>query len=163
MWLFVSLSAVVVLLIAAPLLLRFRPRWVAAFNLEITNRITGHFAGRLPGFGIVIHRGRTSGKVYRTPVNVFRVHQQFLIALTYGRESQWVRNVLAAGGCQLVTRGKLYNLVAPMIVHDHSRRHFPWFVRLVLWAIAAEDFMRISVSPAQGLVESSRASRGKIA
>jgi deazaflavin-dependent oxidoreductase (nitroreductase family) len=163
MGLFVFLSALVGLLIAAALLVRFRPRWMAAFNLAVTNRITGHFAGRLPGFGIVIHRGRTSGKVYRTPVNVFRVQGEFLIALTYGRDSQWVRNVLAAGGCQLVTRGKLYELAGPAIVHDSSRRRFPWLVRLVLGTIAANDFMRISASPDQRWVESSGVSRGKIA
>jgi hypothetical protein len=43
-------------LIAAPvLLIRFRTRWVAAFNRAVTNRITSPFAGRLPGFGIVTH------------------------------------------------------------------------------------------------------------
>jgi hypothetical protein len=36
------------------------------------DRITGLFAGWLPGFGILTHVGRKSGKVYRTPINVFR-------------------------------------------------------------------------------------------
>ena len=90
-----------VLVLASTLLIRFHKRWVAAFNLAVTNRITSRFAGRLPGFGIVTHVGRKSGKVYRTPVNVFRAPEGFLIALTYGRESEWVRNVLAAGGCEL--------------------------------------------------------------
>jgi hypothetical protein len=89
------------LLVLAPIvLIRFRKRWVAAFNLAVTNRITSRFAGRLPGFGILTHVGRTSGKVYRTPVNVFRAPEGVLIALTYGRESEWVRNVMAAGGCK---------------------------------------------------------------
>ena len=29
----------------------------------------------------------------------------YLLALTYGPDSDWVKNVLAAGGCELVTRG----------------------------------------------------------
>jgi hypothetical protein len=69
-------------------LIRFRKRWVAAFNLAVTNRITSRFAARLPGFGILAHLGRKSGKLYQTPVNVFRAPQGFLIALTYGRESE---------------------------------------------------------------------------
>src|SRR5260370_22962617 len=88
-------------------LMRCRKRWVAAFNRAITNRITSRFPARLPGFGIVTHVGRKSGRVYRTPVNVFRASEGFLIALTYGRESEWVRNVVAAEGCTLETRRRL--------------------------------------------------------
>src|SRR5580658_989815 len=84
-------------LVAPILLIRFRKRWVAAFNLAVTNRITSRFAARLPGFGIVTHVGRKSGIVYRTPVNVLGTPEGFLIALTYGRDSEWVKNVMAAG------------------------------------------------------------------
>jgi deazaflavin-dependent oxidoreductase (nitroreductase family) len=109
--------------LAVPILLiRFRKRWVAAFNLIVTNRITSRFAARLPGFGILTHVGRKSGRVYRTPVNVFRAPEGYLIALTYGRDSEWARNVLAAGGCQLETRRVRYQLSAPTIVHDPARR-----------------------------------------
>ena len=48
------------------------PRSLARFNLAVTNRITGPFAGRLPGFAVLEHVGRRSGTVRRTPVNVFR-------------------------------------------------------------------------------------------
>ena len=95
---FITLLAI---LLAPILLIRFRKRWVAAFNLAVTNRITSRFADRLPGFGILTHVGRKSGKVYRTPVNVFRAPEGFLVALTYGRESEWVKNVVAAGGARL--------------------------------------------------------------
>src|SRR6202047_496293 len=128
------------ILLAPILLIRFRKRWVAAFNLAVTNRITSRFAARLPGFGILTHVGRKSGRLYRTPVNVFRVPEGFLIALTYGRESEWVRNVLAAGGCELETRHVLYQLSAPTIVHDPTRRRFPLPVRIVLRFIGATDF-----------------------
>ena len=145
------ITAVVLLLaflLAPILLIRFRKRWVAAFNLAVTNRITSRFAGRLPGFGILTHVGRKSGKVYRTPVNVFRAPQGFLIALTYGRDSEWVKNVLAAGGCEIETRGVRYLLSAPTIVHDPTRRRFPLPVRFVLRLIGATDFMQLSISRA---------------
>jgi deazaflavin-dependent oxidoreductase (nitroreductase family) len=143
----ISLLAI---LLAPILLIRFRKRWVAAFNLAVTNRITSRFAARLPGFGILAHVGRKSGRVYRTPVNVFRVPEGFLIALTYGRESEWVKNVLAARGCELATRGAQYQLSAPTIVHDPTRRRFPFPVRIVLGLIGANDFMHLSTSRAQG-------------
>jgi deazaflavin-dependent oxidoreductase (nitroreductase family) len=140
-----AIAASVLLLLAlelAPILLiRFRKRWVAAFNLAVTNRITSRFAARLPGFGILTHVGRKSGKLYRTPVNVFRAPEGFLIALTYGRESEWVKNVVAAGACQIETRGVQYQLSAPTIVHDPTRRRFPVPVRVILGIIGANDFM----------------------
>jgi len=133
------------LLFAPVILIRFRKRWVAAFNKWFTNRITGRFAGRLRGFGILTHAGRKSGRLYHTPVNVFRAPNGFLIALTYGRESEWVKNVLAAGSCRLKTLGQVYELIAPAIVHDPTRRQFPLFVRGILSLIGADDFMQLSI------------------
>jgi deazaflavin-dependent oxidoreductase (nitroreductase family) len=143
------ITAVILLLailLAPILLIRFRKRWVAAFNLAVTNRITSRFAARLPGFGIITHVGRKSGRVYRTPVNVFRAPEGFLVALTYGRESEWVMNVVAAGGCHLETRGVRYHLSAPTIMRDPTRRRFPIPVRIVLRLIGANDFMQLSTS-----------------
>jgi hypothetical protein len=80
-------------------------------------------------------------------VNVFRAPEGFLIALTYGRESEWVKNVIAAGGCKLETRGVQYQLSAPTIVHDPTRRRFPIFV---LRLIGADDFMQLSTFRGQG-------------
>jgi deazaflavin-dependent oxidoreductase (nitroreductase family) len=134
----------------AVLLIRFRKRWVAAFNQAVTNRITCHFAGRLPGFAILTHTGRKSGRIYRTPVNVFRTPNGFLIALTYSREAEWVKNVLAAHGAQLKTRGQHYQLSEPIILHDPTRQNFPFVVRTVLWAIGANDFLQLAVATASG-------------
>src|SRR6202021_3040105 len=92
------------------LMMRFRKRWLAKINIAFTNRITGLFAGWLPGFGILTHLGRKSGRVFRTPINVFRVSNGFIIALTYSSQSEWVKNVLAAGGCEMRTRRKQYQL-----------------------------------------------------
>ena len=146
-----AVISLLAILLAPILLIRFRKRWVAAFNLAVTNRITSLFAARLPGFGILTHLGRKSGRAYRTPVNAFRAPEGFLIALTYGRDSEWVRNVVAAGRCELETRGVRYQLSAPTIVHDPTRRRFPLFVRIVLGIIGANDFMQLSPSPAPTL------------
>jgi hypothetical protein len=77
-------------------------------------------------------------------VNVFKVPDGFLIALTYGRDCQWVQNVLSVGGCQLETGRVLYQFSAPTIVHDPTRRRFPFFVRMILWLAGANDFMQLS-------------------
>jgi len=140
-------TAVIVLLtilVAPILLIRFHKRWVAAVNIAVTNRITSQFADRLPGFRILTHIGRKSGKFYRTPVNVFRAPNGFIIALTYSSQSEWVKNVLAAGGCELKTRGKKYHLSATKVVRDSMRRRFPIPVRVVLRIVGADEYMELS-------------------
>jgi deazaflavin-dependent oxidoreductase (nitroreductase family) len=142
---FIAASIALLAILSAPvLLIRFRKRWVAAFNRVFLNRITGLFAARLPGFGILTHVGRKSGRAYRTPVNVFRAPDGFLIALTYGRDSEWVKNVQAAGRCQLETRRIVYELSSPSIIHDPTRQRFPFPVRAILRLIGANDFMHLS-------------------
>ena len=142
-----SAAAIIIIAIAATgvLIMRFRKRWLAKINIAFTNRITGLFAGWLPGFGILKHLGRKSGRVYRTPVNVFRASNGFIIALTYSSQSEWVKNVLAAGGCELKTCGKKYQLSSPKVVRDPSRKRFPFPVRLVLRTVGANEYMELSV------------------
>jgi deazaflavin-dependent oxidoreductase (nitroreductase family) len=143
-----SAAAIIIIAIAASgvLMMRFRKRWLAKINIVLTNRITGLFAGWLPGFGILTHVGRKSGRVYRTPINVFRASNGFIIALTYSSQSEWVRNVLAAGGCELETRGKKYQLSSPNVVHDPTRQRFPIPVRMVLRIVSADEYMELSLS-----------------
>jgi deazaflavin-dependent oxidoreductase (nitroreductase family) len=137
----------VALFLTVILLVRFCKSQLAAFHRAVTNRITIRFVGRLPGFGIVTSVGRKSGKLYRTPVNVFREPDGFLIALTYGPDSGWVKNVLAADGCELETRGVRYQLSSAIVIHDPSRRRFPPLVRVILRLIAAYDFLQLQASP----------------
>src|SRR5438477_4607377 len=138
-----SAGAIIIVAIAATgvLMMRFRKRWLAKINIAVTNRITSLFAGWLQGFGILTHVGRKSGKVYRTPVNVFRAANGFIIALTYSSESEWVKNVLAAVSCELKTRGKKYLLSTPNVVRDPTRRRFPIPVRVVLRIVGADEYM----------------------
>jgi deazaflavin-dependent oxidoreductase (nitroreductase family) len=143
-----SIGFILAIAIAATgvLLMRFRKRWLAKINIAFTNRITSPFAGWLPGFGILAHVGRKSGRVYRTPVNVFRASNGFIIALTYSSQSEWVKNVLAASGCELRTRGKKYQLSAPRVVRDPTRRRFPFPVRIVLRIAGADEYMELSIA-----------------
>jgi deazaflavin-dependent oxidoreductase (nitroreductase family) len=137
----------VILFLAIPVavifLIRLCKRPLAAFHRAIENRVAQRFAARLPGFAVVKNRGRKSGKLYRTPVNVFRQNNGFLIALTYGRESGWVANVLAAGTCEIETGSVSYRLFHPLVVHDPSRRRFPFLVRVLLSLIDANDYLEL--------------------
>jgi deazaflavin-dependent oxidoreductase (nitroreductase family) len=120
---------------------------VARFNRVGLNRLTRHIATWAPGFGLVMHRGRRSGRVYETPVAVFPTASGVRIALTYGADTDWVKNVVAAGGCRLRTRGRTLTLTAPNVVHDPSRSNTRAFERRVLRALQVEEFLDLSEKP----------------
>ncbi|SDX26633.1 deazaflavin-dependent oxidoreductase, nitroreductase family [Amycolatopsis xylanica] len=117
------------------------PKRLARFNRVATNKIARHIAGWLPWMGLVEHQGRKSGRTYRTPVNVFRAEDGFVLALTYGPDTDWVKNVLVNGGGQLITRRKTYAVSEPRLVRDESRGAMPFGVRQILKAVDVADFM----------------------
>ena len=102
------------------------------------------FAGRLPTFGIVQHRGRSTGRLYRTPVNVFRRGDTFLFFLTYGSDVQWVKNVLVGGGCTIETRGETLKLLNPELITDPELKLAPPIARFVERHLAgATQYLRM--------------------
>lgn len=122
------------------------PRWVAKANKKSLNHVTKHVAPWAPGWAVVIHRGRKSGRTFRTPLWAFRRHNGFVIALTYGSSSDWVKNVLAADGCELQTRRHHYQLGAPTLFHDEKAADMPPFIRFMLRrVIKAPEFLRLDV------------------
>ena len=122
------------------------PRWVAQANKIGLNRVTEHIAPWAPGWAVVIHRGRKSGRTFRTPLWAFRRDNGFVIALTYGPGTDWVKNVLAAGGCELQTRRRHYELGAPTVFHDENATDMPAFIRFMLRrVIKAPDFLKLDV------------------
>ena len=139
------------------------PRSIARFDKHFTNRLTLRVSSYLPGFAIVSHVGRKSGRPYRTPVNAFRTDGGYIIALTYGAQSDWVKNVLAAGSCELQTRGRRVRLFEPIIVTDESKGWAPLPVRLILGLIDAPQYMRLSVARRRLVTaRGTRAQRGQI-
>jgi deazaflavin-dependent oxidoreductase (nitroreductase family) len=117
------------------------PPWLARFNRTVTNRVARPVAALLPGFAIVRHRGRRTGRIYRTPVNLFRGGDSVVIALTYGPDRDWVRNVIAAGGCEVESRRRVVHLKDPRLVTDTHRSLVPAPVRPVLRAIDVTQFL----------------------
>jgi deazaflavin-dependent oxidoreductase (nitroreductase family) len=98
----------------------------------------------MAGFAIVTHVGRRSGRTYRTPVNVFRDGDRYTFALTYGPESDWVRNVLAAGRCEIRTRRHSVELVGPERITDPTRRLIPVPARWILALLSVNEFLAMS-------------------
>jgi deazaflavin-dependent oxidoreductase (nitroreductase family) len=66
-----------------------------------------------PIFAVVEHRGRSTGRVYRTPVAARRSGDGFFIALAFGAQVDWYRNLVAAGSGTIRWRGHVYSVTAP--------------------------------------------------
>ena len=90
-------------------------RGLARFNKRVTNRIQGIYAWLVPPWAVILHRGRRSGRAYRTPLLAFRRERKLVVALLYGTESDWLRN-LRAGGGQVVRKGRAFPVPAPEVV-----------------------------------------------
>jgi deazaflavin-dependent oxidoreductase (nitroreductase family) len=118
------------------------PHWLTRVNLAVTNRFTRPLAGHLPWFGVLEHVGRRSGIVRRTPINIFRHDpDRWVVALTYGPDVQWLRNVIAAGGCRLLVRGRWLALVEPRTFRDPRRQCVPLPVRWALALLRVDEFV----------------------
>lgn len=118
-------------------------RRLARFNRRFANRFVGPVLTRMPGFGAIVHRGRTSGRTYRTPVKVFRKGPHYVMSLPYGPQSDWVRNTLAHNGCELRTLGRRIQLADPRVFVDEKQSVVPAPLRPILRRFKAFDFIEL--------------------
>ena len=148
LWLSIA-SSFLLLPLVLVIAVRLWPKQVARFNRMVTNRTIGRLANvlKIPTFGYVIHVGRKSGKVHRTPVNVFRIRDGFLFGLTYGRDTEWVKNVLAAGRCAVETRGRVYELVDPAFVNKPLPRGGLAFIFWVVLPLMQVEGLKFKNAP----------------
>ncbi|HWV77676.1 MAG TPA: nitroreductase/quinone reductase family protein [Isoptericola sp.] len=106
------------------------------------NRWTTRVArsGRGP-FSLVRHVGRKTGNRYETPIIVAAVPDGFVAELTYGEDVSWYRNVVAAGGCDLLVRGTVHHVVAiePYPV-EAGRRAFGFPAGFLLQMLRRREF-----------------------
>lgn len=104
-------------------------------------------ATRLPAFGVLTHVGRKTGRVYRTPISLFRRGDDYLFFLTYGSDVQWVKNVIAAGSCSVETGGRVVELVEPDLITDPELRPASPHVRFVERRIAGvRQYLRMRIA-----------------
>lgn len=110
---------------------------VRRFARDVGNPQMLRSAGR-PGANasIIRHTGRTSGKPYETPVTAVVTADGFVIALPYGPNTDWLKNVLAQESATLVHEGNSYRVDRPQMVPSaaaasdfsaRERRTLRWF------------------------------------
>jgi deazaflavin-dependent oxidoreductase (nitroreductase family) len=88
------------------------PRWLAKINKRVFNP----WQVRKGGYPVVTHVGRTSGRSYQTPLDAYPTRTGYVLVARYGPESDWVRNILAAGAATLRIGGEERALDSPRLV-----------------------------------------------
>jgi deazaflavin-dependent oxidoreductase (nitroreductase family) len=103
------------------------------------------FARRTPQFGVVVTHGRKSGTRFETPVNVFDTDDGVVIALTYGENVDWLKNVLVAGECEVIRSRVAQQFQSPVVVDgDEALAYFPSVLHPVFGAIGVERFLLLT-------------------
>jgi deazaflavin-dependent oxidoreductase (nitroreductase family) len=104
---------------------------MARFNKRVTNPIQSRYAARIAPWIMLLHIGRTSGRPYRTPMWAWKRGDRLMIVILYGEQSNWVRNVLAADGAEVIRAGRTYRLRNPRIENPAGRRDLSSVGRLL--------------------------------
>jgi deazaflavin-dependent oxidoreductase (nitroreductase family) len=133
-----------------------RPSWLVRKFIrpltKVLNPISSKMAGG-PGFrmaGRVHHVGRRSGREYLTTVGAHVEDGKVLIPLTFGNQSDWVRNVRATGGATVEVRRRAYKMGPPQFLNwtdapQVVRANFP-LARGAFRILGIKQFMQAPVT-----------------
>lgn len=94
---------------------RMFPPWLDRIQIKYFNPVIKPLAGHLPGLSSLKHRGRKSGRTYETVVTAYRKGNELAIVLGHG-ETDWVKNVMAAGEADVALFRDEVHIVNPRIV-----------------------------------------------
>jgi deazaflavin-dependent oxidoreductase (nitroreductase family) len=110
---------------------------------SLANRVFLMISGRwFRAYSIVRHVGRTSGRAYQNPVSAYPLGDGFVIPVLYGTQSQWVRNVMAAGRFTLRTKGCDYLLERPeLIAPAQALAAYPALLRRIMRSQQIQAFV----------------------
>lgn len=138
------------LVTAGALSVRFRLhgplRWLRRFNKHVFNRLTLPWAGRRGSpFVLVEHVGRRTGRRYQTPVAAAPMGDSLYIALTYGPQTDWCRNVRAAEQAAILDGGIAYTAGSPEVVdRSVALPAFSLPARLACRLIGIREFLKVT-------------------
>ncbi|MGY4645373.1 nitroreductase family deazaflavin-dependent oxidoreductase [Cellulomonas sp. URHB0016] len=122
------------------------PHWVTDVNRRFTNPLLGRVSDAVPPFATLHHVGRSSGRRYRTPIMAFPTARGFAVALTYGPDVQWLRNIDAGRPARLV-RGRRVYAVAHAVRRrgEDGARLVPRWTRTALRLLRVDEFVELDV------------------
>jgi deazaflavin-dependent oxidoreductase (nitroreductase family) len=122
---------------------------------KVLNPVMSKFAGRrhFRMAAEVHHVGRRSGREYVTTVGARLDGSGFIIPLTFGNQSDWARNVRAAGRCWIRLGGQHFEVTQPLFLDAADARPmvrsaFNPAMRLTFKVLGIKQFMRLRLVPA---------------
>jgi len=99
-------------------------------------------------FALLRHVGRRSGKTYEIPIMVWRIEDGFIIALTYGPNVDWLRNLQATDQGTLRWHKQEYVFQTPVFVDEATALHaLPSFIRGFLGKRGTHEFVKLTGHP----------------
>jgi deazaflavin-dependent oxidoreductase (nitroreductase family) len=120
--------------------------FIRLFNKYIFNHIILWVARRGKGpYSIITHKGRRSGRIYKTPVLASYLEDNILVPLPYGDHVDWLRNVLANDGCEIFRKGKEITALDPVVLEaETALPALPEGRRELLERFDVEKFLRLT-------------------
>ena len=125
------LAVLLIIAIVFVLGMRAKTPWVLNAVRRFARALGNPFQMRSAGTpgayaSVVRHTGRTSGRRFETPVVPVATDDGFVIALPYGSNTDWLKNVLASGSATIVNEGHTYRVDQPEIIStDAAAAYFP--------------------------------------
>jgi deazaflavin-dependent oxidoreductase (nitroreductase family) len=125
-------------------------RRVVRFAAGLINPLTLLVAGRrwMPIVGVLVHRGRTSGRMYSTPLGMRHLGDSFVMPLTFSESAAWYRNIRAAGWAVVRYMGREYTLVSPEVIdYAAAAPAFPRYELLQFRLLGINEYLRMRQAP----------------
>ena len=114
----------------------FKRCWFKKF-LTTYNGMTRKISGtERSSWGLLTHVGRRSGRVYQTSLGTNPYGDGFLLPLGYGPQTDWYRNLMAAGSGTLAWRGRTYQLERPELISGPEA--------MLVWPLASRIMLRLT-------------------
>ena len=97
----------------------------------------------IPLWGVVHYRGRKTGRELSTPVQIRATDDAFVIALPWGSDTQWVKNVCAAGAATVTWGGSDHAVDSPEVLTLDQATAFSNWQRGILGVLRIREFLRL--------------------
>ena len=119
------------------------PKFMAKVNRRIFNPMELR-KGERP---VLIHEGRSSGRRFETPLDAHPVEGGYVFFVLYGPDTDWVRNILHAGGAELRLPTGTTNLTNPQLLsRDEVQPVLPDGVDLPPGFLKVDHFLRLDAA-----------------
>lgn len=103
----------------------------------------------MPVLGVFMHRGRKTGRLYKTPLGMRPLGDGFVMPLTFSEDAAWYRNTRASGSAVVRYLGREYALVDPQVIdYTTAAPGFPRYELLQFRLVGINEYLRMRRAPA---------------